>query len=310
MRLMALILVLVACGGTGGTLPDPGRPFTEEEVYPSVTTRQIDQLRWHNETLTFYEAAPDTVMLDVEGPLLEPEVREAMNATLPWPLTPAELWLALSGQDVAELPDVLAADHLRYVEADERPSADYQRAVVPTEVLTEKAVDPNRLFAPVTALPSGHCWAHSVVAPVRTLRLGGSPNSYACSSPTADTDFGVVFFQTAATNEAGVSCPHKVKNVRVHVGGYLDRILVSGAATNSPIKRYTCSSFTDHNFCAPENQAVVDHYSFNEILPPFATLSAVLGYRNDFTTGGYQVTFGTAIEAVGVPAFGRGGRCN
>ncbi len=201
----ALIATLFfACGGTDQTtvqLPDPGRPYTLPEVYPSTheseTTsgepivtgeiRVLDELHYGRETVTFLASGDADVLLQFMGYPEDDEVRAALEAKAAYRPTAAELWLTLSGEEPSDLPIELVRDH--ELTTLDRPDAQYQRLDLPE---INKALTLRSLFtiSPI-GLPS--CTDHSYLETVR-LTNPSFAHRFLCSSSHPDTQSGTPFY--------------------------------------------------------------------------------------------------------------------
>ena len=209
----ALLLALaLGCGGsTSSKLPDPGRPYTIDEVYPANATpaepseadeqddtpardaRVLGELAWQNSIILFefIEAGPGEefgIELIRSGPSAEVRALSLLDANAAYTASPAEIWLALTREP---LPDDLAIDHQHIARDQGRPSADYQELLdpsvapivppPPTDTLVQKSALQEGVFGTnnaaefrvLPARPTNHCWAHARTRGV----LVNAPNS-------------------------------------------------------------------------------------------------------------------------------------
>ncbi len=216
------LLLLLACGGSEAKLPDPGRPFTEDEVYPPSDGAPsdavlVDAIDWRSEHIEFWNTRPgdDTPgILTVQvGEMDEGEILTRLQAETDVTVTPAELWRAVTGRQ--DVPEALALSHARTVEIEGRPLA-YQDFDMTTEDKTTFVF--NSMF------PSqiNQCWGSSHTFIAATGLIVGVLDSYVCSSDNPAAVPGAQFVHFSQVNLSSACTASSASTATLRVGVYKD----------------------------------------------------------------------------------------
>ena len=183
--------VVMGCGAVSeARLPEPGRPFTFEEVYsePEPELVLIDQLDHEGQTILFHESPEDGVVVTQIFPVGSADLLSRLRASREEAVTPAELWRYVTQSEA--VPDPLVRDHERIASLLGR-SADYL-PVTALAIEVDKAIDVNSVmrqsFFPRKA---GQCWQGAIAKRGYNNALCGNPGDcpqrmpakHVCSGP-------------------------------------------------------------------------------------------------------------------------------
>lgn len=150
-------------GGADLESPAPGGATAEEAPAELSTAALIDRVEWRGEELSFYDvtepgdAAPGIVVSHL-GRNSDVELATLLERQARYSVTPAELWLAATGDGA--VPEPLLAQHLWLAAEEGRPEA-LQRFDLDS-VQKSRTADPATMF-PLTAEATGqlsgsNCW--------------------------------------------------------------------------------------------------------------------------------------------------------
>ena len=308
-------LALCACSGPDVRLPEPGRPFTEDEVYPAASPREAlwsETVEHGASTVVFSELLGGAgVMMGMTSPSAEGSPLEALSEGARYRPTPAEVWLALTGRPESELPALLRQDHEYFTQLDGRAAEGYQHLSFEGE--ERKAVVLNSLYPNNFVGFPGKCWAHSKTEQHNVFQPSFGV-LYTCTSRIADSLFGAVFNGTITdvnscssanpipANEFGIVSayfdPRDPQGVLIPSGGRLNvRTGEAALVQGSPVIWHVNSGFRVPALFAPNTYTTF-------VLRPQTNYKMALEVQNTGASPIAVVTFGTSITQTGLPSFG------
>jgi len=181
-------LLLLACGGAGTTAIDAQQELPSEA--PISNAVLIDSIEWRGEKIEFYDATTpeDTspgIVVSQLGPDSSPELSTVLEQQAEYPVTPAELWRAVTR---SEVPEVLYEAHLALAEMEGRPAA-FQEFDL--QIVEKARADFSTLFpldADATGLfnTANTCWGNGGI---RSLRMGQGTNRLNVSTCSSNGTF-------------------------------------------------------------------------------------------------------------------------
>lgn len=204
-----LLALLFACGG-GSTdkttvhLPDPGRPYEFEEVYPEdneaesieatddVDATLIDSVTWGTETIKFWDVTNEgdegsTILTTMLGYESDGELVYELETRAQRQVSAAEIWREATGR--TDVPEILAMDHAARVNTEGLPK-EYGDFSVKKQIGGTTTFNFNDMF-PLTI--AGTCWGRSMATPVGLS--GNFPAVHACTSIDPSSQSAMTFAQ-------------------------------------------------------------------------------------------------------------------
>ena len=189
---LGVLVWVVGCGVADETRVSP-------ELPDGVTdARLIDRVNWNGEEISFFDAsgpedgAPAIAVSSLWAARL-PELEAAFLAQADYPVTPAELWRAATGDD--QVPSELLAQHAYQAREDGRPEG-LQQFDAASGMDVEKAVTASfyaQMF-PVSVSETGTgtgCWTAGMRGASLGLGQGVTFRSVCSNNGTAIRPFGV-----------------------------------------------------------------------------------------------------------------------
>lgn len=294
-------LVCLACGSddrTEVTLPEPGRPYTLEEVYPEAEARPstaelVDVIEWRSERLEFWNTgtnAEPTILVTMLGPITQGEISSLLEDQTGTPVTAAEIWREVTGRQ--DVPEVLARAHRASAEALGRPAA-YQDFA---PLVRDKATFSFNAMFTIPASNPGRCWE------AQTLRVLAGPSrgistSTVCSSQTPRT---TTFLRSQPVSLA-TTCP---KNLEVNVPA-----IKAGVFSESSASALTARVCYDGGSSAPwtclNSVSLSEGQYYVQSYPACGSLCSKKRFGIGVDTGiSASLIYGAGVMKTGVPTFG------